>query len=248
MKKIILLGLVSFLLATAWLFPLSIAKPYFEKMVNTLKLNNVSGTVWQGEAQHFSIQNTNLGKVNWNVQPLQSLLSLSLKSSFKIKSPDLSAHGIVAITPAKTLVLSNTFFDLDAKYINTLQNKTVLSGDIRGSIRHAKLDQQRNLPEVDALINWQGGAMQLPIKLEPGDYHAVITPESDKLNIKLSSSEAPLELNGNIVLNKEWQYDANIIAKAQKPSLRAMLNLAGKPQSDGSALIKQKGDLKPFIK
>ncbi|MEE9327161.1 MAG: type II secretion system protein N [Cocleimonas sp.] len=248
MKKIIFLGLVSFLLATIWQLPLSIAKPYVEKMVNTLKLDKVSGTVWQGKVQHFSIQNTNLGKVNWNVQPLQSILSLSLKSSFKIKSPDLSAQGIVAITPTKTLILNNTVFDLDANYINTLQNKTVLAGDIRGSIKYAKLDQQRNLPEVDALINWQGGAMQLPIKLEPGDYHAVITPESDKLNIKLTSSEAPLELNGNIVLNKEWQYDANITAKAQKPGLRAMLNIAGKAQNDGSALIKQKGDLKPFIK
>ena len=101
---------------------------------------------------------------------------------------------------------------------------------------------------IDALVNWQGGAMQLPIKLEPGDYHAVIKPESDNLNIKLTSSEAPLELNGKIVLNKEWQYNANIVAKAKKPGLRAMLNLVGKAQSDGSALINQKGDLKPFIK
>lgn len=248
MKKIIFLGLFSFLIAAIWQLPLSIAKPYAEKMINTLKLNNVSGTIWQGEVQHFSIQNTNLGKVNWNVHPLQSLLSLSLKSSFKIKSPDLAAHGIVAITPTKTLILNDTFFDLDAKYINTLQNKAVLAGDIRGSIKYAKIDQQKNLPMIDALINWQGGAMQLPIKLEPGDYHAVIKPESDNLNIKLTSSEAPLELNGKIVLNKEWQYNANIVAKAKKPGLRAMLNLAGQAQSDGSALINQKGDLKPFIK
>jgi len=246
MKKIIFLGIISFLLAAIWQLPLSFAKPYVEQNIKNLKLDGVSGTIWQGEAQNLNIQDTNLGKVKWRVQPLQSLLSLSLKSSFNIKSPDLSANGVAALTPAKNIILNDTLFDLDSNYINKLQANVQLSGDINGSIKYAEIEQQK-VPHIDAVINWKGGALQKPIILEPGDYHAVVKPESDNLNIKLTSSEAPIELNGDIVVNKEWLFETNISTKAKKPSVRAMLNLAGKPQKDGTTLIKHKGDLKPFI-
>ena len=83
--------------------------------------------------------------------------------------------------------------------------------------------------------------------LKPGNYKAIVSPSSGDLDIKLSSNEAPVELDGDIKLIKDWTYTTNIVAKSNEPGIAAMLNLAGQKQSNGSVLIKNKGDLSPFI-
>lgn len=246
MKKIIFLGLVSFLVAAIWMLPLSLAKPYAEKRVIGLKMEEVSGTIWNGDSKHFTANNTYLGHVKWKVDPLKSLTSLSLKSTFNIDSKDLTATGIASITPQKKLIIDNTNFEINANYINKLQKNVIVSGDIKGNIKHAVLDK-KNLPEINGVIDWKEGAVNSPIKLSSGDYHAVITPDSSGLKIILSSSDAPAELNGKIKLNKEWMFETDINIKAKDPNIASMLGLVGKKQADGSVQIKQKGDLKPFI-
>jgi len=247
MKKIIFFGLISFLFAAIWQLPLSFAKPYIEKIAKQIKMSGVSGTIWNAEAKQLIINNTRIDNIKWKVRPLQSLTTLSLNTSFNIQDKNLTANGIARITPQQKLILQDTKFTLDASYLNTLQHNAKLTGDIIGSIKHAILDQ-KDLPEINGIINWNEAAISSPIKLPQGDYHALITPDSNGLNIKLTSSDAPAELNGDIKLNKEWLYDANISVKAKDPGLGSMLGLVGKKQPDGSVKIKQKGDLKPFLK
>jgi len=246
MKKIILLGLVSFLLAGLWLLPLSFAKPYAEKYVKGLHLKGVTGTVWRGGAQSLTIAGLDFDEVNWRVLPLKSLTSLSLKLSFDIDSRDFQATGFAGLTPSKKVIIDDMNFDLDAKYINTIQKYAKTSGDIIGNIKHGEFDET-NLPIVNAVIDWKAAAVSSPIKLAQGDYQAIITPESDGIHINLASSDAPMELDGSIKLNKEWLYDVNVNVKSSDPSLAPMIGILGKKQPNGTTKLTRKGDLKPLI-
>ena len=247
MKKILFFGLLAFLIAALWQLPLSYAKPHIEKLTKgDIQLGEVSGTIWKGESKNFSVKNTPLGRLNWTVQPLKSLLSLSVKSSFKLDGDNIKANGFVGVFPNKKVTLNNTAFDIDALFINKLQNKAVLDGEIKGDIKHAEL-HNKNLPIIDGTIDWKEGALKSPIKLPAGDYNAIITPDSGNLRIKLTSTDAPAELNGDIKLNKDWKYDSNIKVKANDKGLNSMLKFTGKPQADGSYAFKNKGDLSPFI-
>ncbi len=246
MKKIIYLGLFAFLAAVLWQLPLSFAKPYAEKYVRGLQLNEVSGTIWNGESKHLIANNTDFENVKWNIKPLQSLTSLSLKFDFDIDGRELSANGLAGITPSKTLIIDNTQFELNASYINKQQRLAKLSGDIKGTIKHAEMNQQ-DLPMIDGIIDWKEAAVSSPIKLTQGDYHAIITPDSGNLNIQLSSSDAPVELGGKITVNKEWIYNTDLNIKAIDPNITPMMGLLGKQQENGTVNIKKQGDLKPFI-
>ncbi|MEE9309530.1 MAG: type II secretion system protein N [Cocleimonas sp.] len=246
MKKILFLGLLVFLAAALWQLPLSIVKPYAEKYVAGLKINEASGTVWKGEAQQLIANNTNFEKVKWTVKPLASLTSLSLKFDFDIEGRDLTAKGLAGLTPNKNLIIEDTTFTLNARYLNKQQRFARLSGDISGNINHATLNQ-RDLPMIDGIIDWKEAAVTSPIKLAKGDYHAVVTPDADKLNIQLTSSDAPVELSGKITLNKEWMYNTDLNIKASDPTIAPMMGLLGRAQADGAVNIKRKGDLKPFI-
>ena len=246
MKKIIFIGLLSFLLAAIWQLPLSFAKPYAEKLVKGLKMEGVSGTIWNGKADRFTIKKTYLGQVSWKVKPIKSITSLSLKLTFDISGASLTATGLAGITPNQKLILDNTKFDLNATYLNKLQKYAKLAGEIKGDIQHAELDQ-KNIPMIKGIIDWKNGAMSSPMKLAPGDYKAIISPDSGDLLIKLSSFEAPAELNGKIKLNKEWIYNTDLNLKSSDKSITPMLGLLGKKQANGSIQIKNIGDLKPLL-
>ena len=246
MKKIIFFGLISFLFAAIWQLPLSFAKPYIEKASKQIRISDASGTIWNGKAKKIMLKGIKLNNVGWQVNPLKSLTSLSLYFSFDIKDANITASGLAKITPSKDLILDDTKFTVDANYLNTLQRNAKLSGDIIGNIKHAVIDQ-KNLPEINGIVSWNEAEVLSPIKLSQGDYHALITPNDKGLLIKLSSADAPAELNGNIKLNREWLYDADISIKAKDKNLASMLKLVGRTQENGSVKIKQKGDLKPFI-
>ena len=246
MKKIILFGILSFTLAALWLLPLSIVKPYTEKMARGFILEDVHGTIWNGGAQHFILNDINLGYVNWQVKPLQSLTSLSLKTNFSIEGDELSVNGLAGLSVNKKLTLTDTQFELQASYINKLQKNAQLAGDFKGKIKSAELHQQE-FPQIDGVLNWKNGAVISPIKLAAGDYSALIKPVAGDLDIKLSSNEAPIELNGDLKLKKDWTFTTDLKAKTNNPGLIAMLKLAGNQQPDGTILINQSGNLKPYI-
>ena len=246
MKKIIFFGILSFVLAALWLLPLSIVKPYAEQMIKGLKLDGVSGTIWRGGAQQFTVNNNYLGKVDWRVSPLQSLTSLSLKTDFSIDGDELSAKGLAGLSVNKKLILTNTQFDMQASYINKLQKNAQLAGDFKGNITFAEL-QQQELPQIDGVLDWNDGAVNSPIKLEAGNYRAQIKPVAGDLEIIVSSNAAPIELNGDIKLKSDWSFTTNLIVKTNESGLNAMIKLAGKQQPDGTILINQSGNLKPYI-
>ena len=246
MKKIIFFGLLAFLLAALWQLPLSVAQPYLEKSVNGLTFGATSGTVWNGKATELRVNNNPLGEVSWKVQPLQSLISFKLKTHFKITGDELNANGFAGLGINKKLSLDNTKFDISSDYINRMQTNAKLAGNITGDITHAVLSE-KEVPQVKGIIDWNDGALSSPINLKPGNYKAIISPSSGDLDIKLSSNEAPVELGGDIKLIKDWTYRTNIVAKSSEPGIAAMLNLAGQKQSNGSVLIKNEGDLSPFI-
>lgn len=248
MKKIIFLGILSFSLATLWLLPLAFVKPYAEKYIKGLTMESVSGTVWNGKSERLTVNKEVLGRVNWKVKPLKSLAALSLKSSFNIEDDVFKANGTAAITLKKELILDNTTFELNASYFNKLQKQATLKGDITGNIKHAVLIEN-TLPEIKGTIDWKEASAASPLlTLTAGDYRAVISPDSGNMKILLSSSDAPAELKGEVRLNKEWIYETDLTIKANDKELGSILGLLGKKQADGSVLVKNKGDLKPFIK
>ncbi len=247
MKKIIFLGLLSFLIAAVWQLPLTFAKPYVEKYVQGLELNNVNGTIWNGSAQDVTHRGQDFGHISWKVNPLKSLVSLSLTTAFKINGKPLTAEGIAAITPRKKMILDNTNFDMDASYLNNFQKQAKLSGELQGTIHHAEIEKDQ-LPVIDADINWkQGKVSSMLLKLSAGDYHAKIRPNENGLHIEPSSSDAPIQLSGTVDIDKDWLYKPNLKVNSKDQGIAGLLKFAGKPQPDGSILMNKSLDLKPFL-
>jgi general secretion pathway protein N len=249
--KLILLGLVTFLITALALTPTAFVEPHLEKAAPNIAIDNSSGTIWNGQAGNLRIDNFDLGRVSWKVRPLKSLLSFSLVTDFDIKGQELTAKGLGSYSMNRTITLTDTTFEADASIASKFQRNFRLGGSFQGLITAAEL-QPNVFPIVDGVLNWAQGSLTSPLRLDPANYRADIRSSKDTLTADISATDGPIDLSGLASINSEWVYEADILAKAQagiNPLINNVLrNAAGgnAPSADGSIRINRKGSIQPI--
>ncbi len=248
LRNLILLGIASFTVTAIWKTPASFAYQYLPH--DNVQLQGLSGTIWKGEADELISKKINLHNITWSFNLLKSLSSFSLKTDIEIQDTELTVKGLVGINMAQTISLDHTQVETTGAFISKMQKIAKLNGDIKGNINHFEL-AKGELPELEATYQWQQGTLIAPIRIQPaGDYAIRISPSDNGLDAKISSNNAPLALSGTAKIDKKWQYTTDIKIKAANASAKGTMNIlrmaVGKLEADGSAVIKQKGQLKPF--
>jgi len=248
--KLILLGLLTFILTAVWLTPAAFVAPYIEKFAPNVRIGNASGTIWNGKAGSVSANNFNLGSVDWRLRPLKSLFSLAAVADLEISGSELKANGNVAYGLDKSIRLSAMQFEADASIVKRFQPQVALTGNFEGMIDNAEI-QPGGFPVVNGVVNMVQLSVIIP-RVEPGNYRADVKSEDNALIADISSDKAPLNLNGKASINSDWQYQSDVIAKAS-PGLNPMImNLlrpvaGSNPGPDGSLRINRNGKIDPFI-
>ena len=247
--KLVFLGLFTFLVTAIWLTPVAFVAPYIEKAVPNTHISNASGTIWDGEAAAVKTNNFNLGRVSWKVHPIESLLSLSVVANINIRGNELNANGNALYGLDKSIRLSELQFKADASLIQRLQPQISLAGTFEGLIDNAEI-QPGGFPIINGVINMVQLSVVFP-QVGPGNYRADISSSNNSIEAEINSAEAPLNLNGKASINSNWQYQADVVAKAN-PGLNPMImNLlrpvaGNNPGPDGSLRINRKGTITPI--
>ncbi len=248
LKGLIILGIISFSGAALWKMPANFAYQYIPH--GNIQAQGISGTIWHGEAQQVTFKKVTLTNISWALNPIESLKSIALKSQIQVQDPDLSIKGLSGINFSQTLSLENTQIETSGAFVAKLQKMVRLSGDIEAHIRYLEMPKGE-LPILDANIQWKHGELVAPIRIRPaGDYSVLITPNDKGLNAQISSHKAPLVLTGEANIDREWKYNTQIEIKATTTANRGIMNMlkmmVGKLEKDGSAIIKQQGQLTAF--
>ena len=249
--KLILLGLVTFLITAIVLTPTAFIAPHLNKVAPNITLSDGSGTIWNGQVGKLRIDNFDLGRVIWKVRPIKSLLSLSLVTDFDIKGQELTAKGLGSYGYDRTITLSDTTFEAEASIASRFQRNFRLGGSFQGLITAAEM-QPNVFPTVDGVLNWAQGSIVSPLRLDPANYRADIRSSKDKLTADISASDGPIDLSGLASITSGWEYEADILAKPTasiNPLINNVLrNAAGgtPPAADGSIRINRKGSVPPI--
>jgi len=246
MKRIIILGIVIFLLAVLLKTPARLISSQLPKN-SPVTLHGVTGSLWKGDAQQLLVNGVNLGTINWTVSAL-GLLTGGAKGDFTVKGKEFTASGQYKASVSKTLTLNDAQFTTTGRFINQFQKYGTLNGDFRGSIDYLEMaiTEPLNPPVLSALINWEQGGLTSPIKLVEGNYQIKIESESEgELVAKITANDAPVDIKGNIVLDDKWQYQTDLKLKTtpKGQNLQGMMSMIGRVQPDGYFHIKEKGKL-----
>lgn len=249
--KLILLGLITFMITAIWLTPTAFVIPHIQRLAPNVQISGGNGTIWNGSITQLRVNNFDVGRVAWKVLPLKSLTSLSLMSEIEVDGSQVTAKGLAAYAYDRTIRLNTVQFEADSSLVARIQPMAKLGGKFQGLINDAEVRPSR-FPSVNGVLNWIQGSVTFPVRLSPGNYRADISSQDETITAKIESDNTtPLELNGTTSLNSQWQYQADVTAKA-KPGVPPLLNnllrsaAGGNPSADGSVQIKRKGSIKPL--
>ncbi|MCK5919192.1 MAG: type II secretion system protein N [Cocleimonas sp.] len=248
LRNLILLGITSFSATAIWNMPAAFAYQYLP--LKNIQANGLSGTVWNGEVKEVVTKTLTLNNISWSVDLLESITSLALKSKLEIQDPDITFKGLAGFSISQTISLDDAQFETTGAFASKFQKLATLRGDIKGSIKHFEMEKG-TLPVLDASYHWKQGELLSPMRIQPaGDYSIIVKPSDKGLTANISSSNAPLELSGDAKIESNWKYKTNIKIKAANASGKGTMNMVkmavGKLEKDGSAIIKQQGQLKAF--
>lgn len=183
---------------------------------NVAKVNNVTGTIWHGQAQSISINTkTKFENVQWDIKPM-SLLSLTLEAAVSFNNgPDaMSGKGVVAYNMSGVSA-SNVILDMTSEQLMHYLPRRLpgtLQGDFSVVIKEFKQGQPY-CQQLEGNILWQNaktlsqygdinlGQPTADLGCTQGNVTAFVSQESDQLVTNLDivlGKNAIYELNGEI--------------------------------------------------
>lgn len=218
--------------------------------LNGLKIKNVSGTIWQGQAQEVEVnRKLSFDNVKWNVS-VMDLLTLNLAGDVSFyNGPDaMSGKGFVSYGLSGTKA-SNVILDLTAKELLTLLPMRLpvkLEGNLSAVIKEVVQGQpycqqlQGNVLWQNAVVNSQLGRVNLDsptveLGCDDGDITAFVNQQSDELTTAL---DITLSEAGVYKLNGEIQGTDKLA-----PSVAKSLNWIGPKNASGATTVTFSGQL-----
>ena len=222
-----------------------------ENKLITAKLYGVYGSLWNGGAEQINIPNqlpiTNL---QWSLNPasllfakLSSEVSGNLKNQKFIGNISMNAFGTVEASDIRARISSPIMQELIQMPLGEL------GGVFNLNVESIVLDNSP-IPELTASLKWNSAKLTIAETVELG--HVSIDIKSNSTNqliATISNLKGQLSLDGTASVDDKKLYTLNLrITPEENASsdITQSLSLFSRRQTDGSYLIKRKGNLREF--
>jgi len=221
----------------------------FKDQSSQIKVQNVSGTLWQGSAQQVTIQSKHVLKdVNWSVCVSQLLMAkacVEFDASYN-KNP---LSGQISAGMNKNIQAKNIKTAISAKALS--QIITMPMGEIDGdiSIDLETLNwQQGGIPSATGVIKWDKASVTIAETAQLGDITITLSEsEENPVNAEITNQGGQLSIDGQATLDEKTKYNLDLNFKPNNKAsknLKSSLSLFAKPQPNGSFALKNSGNLK----
>lgn len=214
-----------------------------------IKIQNVSGTLWQGSAQQISVQSKHVfNNVNWSVCIGHLLLAeacVEFDASYK-KNP---LSGQLSVDLNNNLHGKNIKTVMNAKSLG--QMITLPLGEIAGEIS-LDLDsidyQPGGVPALNGVIKWNNASITIAEAAKLGDITiSLAESEENPINATIANQNGQLAIAGTASVGASTDYSVDLSLTPNNTAsnnLRSSLGLFAKPQTNGSFAVKNSGNLK----
>ncbi len=192
---------------------------------NNQLLQNVSGNIWQGQADWHK---DNLrGSVAWRTRPLDLIL-LRAGANVDIHSGQTQLQGIVAYSLGKKIIIKQMSGQVAPETLKSIVNWQWPANAIQLSDVQFQLNKENGFSNADGKLQWAGGELlytfgQRQDRMNMPSLNAQVKDESGKLKIEIQDQRA--QKMANIMLDQSMMLDVQL-------TQRLLLNV---PSYDGKA-------------
>ena len=246
----ILIAVLSYLFFTLSNIPaakvISLTEQYTQLPV---KLYGVHGSLWNGGAEKAILKDMPpIDNIQWSINPAMLLLAqLNTEITASIKNQNLI--GNINISALGGISASDIRASIDAPVMQELIQMPLgeLGGDFNVNIESLEL-KQGGLPIIKGDIKWNNAKLTIVETVDLGFINLLVsTNDNEQLIAKISNKKGMLLLDGSANLddNKAYSINLRLTPEANATnSIRQSVAMFAKRQTDGSYLVKRKGNLR----
>lgn len=245
--KQIFISIGIFLLA--FLFGLLVEMPVTQlfRVINQpaqVQLQGLQGTVFIGKIDRLQVQSYPLSQIQYSLSPTCFFkLALCYQVLSDEEGLDLKLQYSLL---GRGISLKDSNIELPASFFDTIPNLPVKpAGQFAINIENLQLDSDLRLEDFLGHVVWSNAGVQGEDQVI-GDYRADIKPSDDGIDVALSDQDSLLGLKGNIKLNWQGGYDADLELLKRNglnPSIINIMDMLAKKSGLNQYRIKQKGRL-----
>lgn len=192
---------------------------------NNQVLQNVSGNIWQGQADWHK---GNLrGSITWRTRPLDLIL-LRAGANVEIHSAQTQLHGIVAYGFGKKIIIQKMTGQIAPETLKTIVNWQWPANAIQLSDVQLRLNKETGFSDVDGKLQWAGGELlynfgQRQDRMNMPSLNAQLQQSDGKLKIEVQDQRG--QKMANLMLDQTMMLDVQL-------TQRLLMNV---PAYDGKA-------------
>ncbi|WP_445114720.1 type II secretion system protein N [Acinetobacter sp. WZC-1] len=192
---------------------------------DTRALQNVSGNIWQGQADWH--QGNLRGSVSWRTRPLD-LIMLRVGANLEIHSGETQLQGIVGYGLGKKIIIRQMTGQIAPTTLKSLVNWQWPANAIQLSDVQFNFNQEKGFSHADGKLQWGGGELQYTFgqrqdRMNMPSLNGQIADESGKLGISIQDQRG--QKMANLMLDQSMMLDVQL-------TQRLLLNV---PSYDGKA-------------
>lgn len=237
--------LVALCLVAAFL-PASTALGLVQDRMRDVRMEGVSGSVWNGRADALTVRERALGAFTWTLSP-RALLSRRVDADITLDGPELKADGFVSLSGPGSLQLRGMRASVDAQRLQGVLDvpALVFQGRVEFDLRELVVDQYFPA-KVEGSALWRDARVGGSADARLGDIRADFATEGvGAIAGTVTDSGGPLSIEGG-------RFSAGLQGISAEATLRARdgdaavlraLQYIGQPQDDGSSRLEIRGRL-----
>lgn len=247
-RRLIILGVVSYLIFLLVNLPASFLVDQVlssTKTARLVKLNQVQGSVWSGQALDASIGAINLGILNWDLSPWGFLLG-DIDVDLKFNQDETQGSGQLSIGFGGKLAVNALKLEFPAEIIQTAIALPFvsLSGLVTTDIDNAEYMQDETF-HVEGKVLWQDAVLRMPNLVELGDIAILMSPFNQGTRIKINDKgNGPITINVtvDVYANGRYKMNGTLTPKdASQQHITEVLKFIGRPDNSGAYHIGYNG-------
>lgn len=219
--------------------PARFAWNFIADRAGAIKLDGLSGTIWNGRAATASLFGNALGALDWQLAPMPLLHGAAL-ARLSLHGGEATGSGTVEHASDGTLRVIDAKIEMPANMaapaldIPMLQLLGTLEIDI------AQLRVQGAWPTAaQGEIHWRNAAVAGAAQATLGDLQAQFATAADgSIAGTAHDLGGPLQLKGTFKIDAGgYDVRANLAARDGNPQVLEALRFIGQPQGDGTTLL-----------
>ena len=217
----------------------------------TAKLYGVYGSLWSGGAEQINIPNQPpITDFQWSFNPasfliakISSEVSGNIKKQKIIGNISMNAWGTVEATDVRARISSPVMQELIQMPLGEL-----------GGVFNLNIDSiilnDSPLPSITGTLKWNNAKLTMAETVDLGHINIAIKQNTaNQLTATISNNKGQLSLDGTAIIDDKKSYTLDLRITPQQnisSDITQSLTFISRRQTDGSYLIKRKGNLREF--